>query len=360
MEKILLISPFPKNNVLYPHLQDFITLIEQRFDVEYFYFTERGYWIKSVLNKIKLYNPFSYKPIYSLLKNFLRLYKRRKGKYYAVIAIDTFPYTVAGTILKNTNLIFWSHDFISMDNLDIEYWINKFILKKCKNLIEKNRKIIIQDNLRLRCLLQTTNNKEKEVDVFYMPVSLKHIYAPKGIFFTKPVIMQIGGINIYRSNSNLLIDHFKLNHYKYTLFLHGFIDEKVLKLIEEAPIRPIVSSTIANPESIPKIIGMCDMGFISYNGGDINFQNIANASGQLAEFLRLGKPIIHFGETNIKNLIQKENIGISIDNFVDFNNAFDQIISNYEYYSDNCKNLFESNYCIEKYFPEIINFISNE
>jgi hypothetical protein len=359
-KKILLISPFKNDIFLYPHLQDFIELLEEHYQIEYFHFRERGYWIKTVYKNFlnKPFKKVTYQPLLFLLKDILRLVNRISRKYDSVIAIDIFSYTIAGLILKKHDIILWSHDFISLDNPDIDFFINKFILKKCKLVVTKNKKIIIQDKDRLQHMLDTIKVEKNKVETSFLPVSLKKTHKTEPVFSSNiPVLMQMGGINDVRSNSHLLLEHFEKNRDKYLLFFHGFIEKVIENQINKSSVRPIVSSLIARSKSTSQIVELCAIGFISYNTSDINFHYIAYASGQLAEFLRMGKPIIFFGNQTISNVLKEKNVGVSINNIDELNSAIQKITNNYHYYSDNCHRLYNETYCIENYFSELISFI---
>lgn len=358
-KKILLVCPIANNKMLYPHLKYVLNILSEEFEVEYFFFRERGYLIKSELLQIKK-NPFNLKllkPIIYTLVDCLKLIKRINKKYKAIIAIDSYPYFFTTMIFRHENVILWSLDFISIDNPDNCYWVNKYIFNKVNKYLKINKKLIIQDTDRLTCFLKSIDSSIKEN--FLLPVSYPeiNINATENNVHKKPVVLQIGGINKYYSNSDVILDDFNNNYKHYQLFLHGFFDTEIENKINELICIPICSNIILTAENISKIITACDIGYISYNALNENMYHVSYASGQLVEFLRSGKPIILYGNCSIRVLIEEYQIGVYIDSQDEVQGAINLILSNYSFYSTNAHKLFLLKYNLDIYKKGLLNYL---
>jgi len=347
MEKILIVSPFKRDIHLYPHLHDFIALLAERFTVEYLAISERGYFIK------ELFRPVS---LLKVAKIFLGLHKfaGKKNRFQFIIAIDNLPYVLACLFIGGKVILF-SHDFVSHDNPWRNAAAQKAIARGTARCLEKNRKIIIQSTARYDLLRKSLGPaKGTPPSPYYLPVSLRKIdpvrrQRPSGI----PIVMQIGGINSFRSGSDRILAHYQSNASRYRLFFHGYVSAELALQIRSCEFIPFSSSCITPPGSLHQIVANCDIGFISYEGTDANFYHMAKSSGQLAEFLRMGKPVIATGRNDFSVYLEKERIGIYIKDMNQFNEAIAEIVAHYEDYSSRCSELFEKEFVLNGYMPSL-------
>jgi glycosyltransferase involved in cell wall biosynthesis len=365
MKKLLLVSPFTDDRDLYPHLRNFMDEISKDYDIDYFHVKERGYWIESILGNLKR-NPFkkgSYSAIYNIFKNSVQLFLKRWQHYDAVIAIDNFPYALASFFTGKT-VTLWSHDFVDSSQAKSKKFIHRLIALATKSSLKKNNRLIIQDADRLALFLDANNCDESPKHIFYLPVSLTAA-SPNtqnvlcSMRSTLPILMQIGGINISRSNSDQLLEHFQKNSHKFKLFFHGFISGEIQAILREQDILPLISSVSVSPSQISQIVDACDIGFVSYVANDLNFHFIARASGQLVEFLRCGKPIIVMGNTNLQKYVEDNAIGISIESIEELVPAIEKIEREYSFYSRNSLAKFNEIYNIQLYIPELNRYLQN-
>jgi glycosyltransferase involved in cell wall biosynthesis len=366
MKKLLLVSPFTNDRDLYPHLRNFMDKISEDYEIDYFHVKERGYWIESILGGLKR-NPFnkgSYSAIYNIFKNSVQLFLKRRQDYDAVIAIDNFPYVLASFFTGKT-VTLWSHDFVDSSQEKSKTFIHRLVARATKSGLEKNNRLIIQDADRLALFLEANKCDEPPKHIFYLPVSL--IAASPNtqnvlcsMRSTLPILMQIGGINISRSNSGQLLEHFQTNSCKFKLFFHGFISGEIQAILHKQDILPLISSVSVSPSQISQIVDACDIGFVSYVANDLNFHFIARASGQLVEFLRCGKPIIVMGNTNLQEYVEDNSIGISIESIEDLVPAIEKIQKEYSFYSRNCLAKFNEIYNIQLYIPTLNGYLQSQ
>lgn len=338
-KRVLIISPFVNDKNLYPHLAQFIECLKKEYIVEYFYFAERGYWIENVLRKIKK-APFkskSYKPLNKLLRSIVRLKLLNVKQFESIIAIDNFIYTCCGIFKSHNNLILWSHDYVAKDNISYSLPIHQKIYKKAKKILLKNKKIIIQSKARMHCLEEAfdLDFDANNIKVNYLPISLiplkgSELYSTN--LAERPILMQIGGINDHRSNSDKLLSVYQNSYNSFELYFHGYFENKIIKQLYSSKVLPICSSLTVSSEQMPTIISKSNIGFISYVAKDQNFKEIAWASGQFSEFMRCSKPVIVFGNTTLNELVEENKLGKAITDFDELTPAIEEIKNNYSYY----------------------------
>jgi len=97
-----------------------------------------------------------------------------------------------------------------------------------------------------------------------------------------------------------------------------------------------------------KIISEADIGIISLDSKNLNNHFYSKASGQLAELLRFGIPVIVMIHEELIDFISKNNFGLpsSLENL---DKAIQNISNNYSYYSKNACDTFNKYYNFENY-----------
>lgn len=366
MNKVLIIVPLDIYNFKYPHVFDFINEYKSKFEVEILIIPERGYWIEKYIERIKrtFYKRRTIHEILRLVRFFFQLSRRRKNQYEYVISIDSLSYIFACYFLKNKNHVLWSLDFVAVDNESHENYYEKKIQHYTRKYLLTHRKIIIQSFVRFQLFLKSINISLQEAQIIepkYLPVSLVDIPLLErsnlnGIKTNSVTLIQIGGINQARSHSCDLISEFqKIDGMK--LILHGFISAEVTEFIfNKKPVKmPVLSNVDLPADMIAKFLANADIGFVSYVANDENFVNIDWASGQIAEHLRAGLPVICHGNTSLNNFVVEHNIGLGIKDMGELSGAITKITSEYKDYSHRCRKLFEEKMDIEKLVPVYFN-----
>jgi hypothetical protein len=361
MQKMLLIGFQNYDETMYPHLKSVIDLLNQHYELDYFFFHERGYFIENILKQ-----PFNPKNplriIKSLAYTFVDLVRLipKKDKYDIVIAIDYYAYAITSILFSDhKEFILWSHDLIGRDHLIYYNIFVKRYMNLCAKALNKNKRVIIQDLDRLNLLKDSLDLNGSELNPFYMPVFLENlnITAPRILSsIERPRLIQSGGIGAYHFSDQLL-EHYQTNATKYRLYFHGFIFKEIAEYLPTCKFQPMVSSQRVKAEYIPQLIDHCDIGFIGYAQHDLNFYYIAKASGQLVEFLRLGMPVIVLSETNLNDFVDQYQIGVSIKSVNQLNQAIKAITKNYRYYSRNCLDCFIRYFNHESYIANILNWL---
>lgn len=357
MKKVLLIGFHKYDDNMYPHLRCFIDQLSKHCAIDYFHFRERGYFIENVIER-----PFSLRSylhaclaiIYTVI-DFLKLRLKPK-EYDTVIAIDHYAYAIASLVFRKKKVVFWSHDIISYDSVIYNNFFVRAFMNLCSRALARHRRVIIQDEERLDLLKKSLHLTNRELDVFYMPVSLERTDVTKRELSStvRPRLMQSGGIGAYRSSDNLL-SHYQKDFDFYRLYFHGFIFKEIKEQLAKCYVQPMVSSRAVSPKLIYQLSDYCDIGFVCYEDkDDLNFYLIARASGQLVEFLRVGMPVIVMGKNNLPQFVEEQGIGVSIKDMSEMNYALKTIVQNYSLYSQNCFRCFDLYFDCEKYIPRIV------
>lgn len=357
--RILIIGFQPYENITYPHLKQVVQHFTA-FGSDYALFRERGYFIDEAFKpglslKALLRSAYTFSTI--AIDSIKLIARRLLTQYDLVIAVDNFAFITASTLY--TNVILWSHDFVTDDQERSSAWIHKLIKSKLSEKLNRKANIIIQDQTRLSLFCSRYHPEGLYTsNVFFLPVSLRASdnYLESKLQQT-PVLLQIGGINCWRSMSDKLLCHYQSHSGEYALAFHGFIDKEMQQKIRNAEHLPWTSSIDLDANCVNKIVSKCDIGFIAYNAGDFNFYYIGRASGQLVEFLRCGKPVIALGKTDLQRLVDEKKIGVAINHIDDLDAAIAKVLFNYPTYSSNCKKLYDEVYNLNNYLDHLTDWV---
>lgn len=357
--KILFVGFQPYGNIMYPHLKQ----VMQHFSAlggEYSLFRERGYFLDESFRpglsiRAWLHSAYTFATI--AVDSVRLIGKRLMCKYDVVVAVDNFAFIVASALFKN--VVLWSHDFVTDDQVRSSTWIHRLIKRKVTACMSSSADIIIQDETRLGLFYaRYMPEGQTSVDAFFLPVALMPSATHAGTTErAKPIVLQIGGINAWRSMSDKLLGHYQMHHANYELALHGFIDKDMAQRIRRSDFLPWASAIDLEAESVYKIVDKCDIGFIAYNANDLNFHYIARASGQLVEYLRCAKPVIVLGNTDLPRLVEEEKVGVAINEIDELSAAIKKVVSNYSHYSLNCMRLYNEQYNLDSYLHALTEWL---
>lgn len=352
--KILIIGFEPATKISYPHTKALLTFFGNDL-LDYFYFRERGYFLSDPKNFVSSIR-FIY-TLFNVVVYTLRLFiKLRFGGYTRIVAIDNLAYVVASYLFSDA--VLWSHDFVTDDQEHSTSLIQKFIASRVKSRLQRNGKLIIQDEVRKTLFLKSVGiDDAKSINCFFLPVSLPPCPVEIHDVSEKPIVLQIGGINAYRSGSDKILNHYQSFSDTYDLAFHGYLDPKLIPNLELARRRPWVSTFLTEPSDLYKIVEKCDIGFLFYFSSNQNFYNISKASGQFVEFIRCGKPVVICGESSLSTFVIEKRVGVAIDDISGLVGAINHIKSNYTQYSQNALDLYEAEYNIHPYLNKLSNWI---
>jgi hypothetical protein len=331
--KILIIGHFQKNNYTYPHLGHVMDKMSNYTDVCYYYFPEN--FFMGLLSIPRL------------------LIKFRDVD--AILAVNCYIYVVSTMIFRTKKIFLWSFDFIDERNQTYNTPRHRILIKAVQNSFSKHKKIIIQDKERLNVYLKSYHLEDIPNVAFFLPVSVPDVNSTS-LRHIKPRIMQLGFIHSDRYSDQLL-EHYQKNYGYYDLFLKGYSFPDFISIFKKYEVQPFFSTLKTHYKYMYTIVDYCDIGFIGYKNKDNNHYYIAQASGQLVEFLRLGKPIISIGDTNLNPFIEENSIGIIITSMNQLQFAIDDIMVNYDKYSENCRKTFKKDFLLDNYIEKLVKWL---
>ncbi len=356
----LIIGFEKKNKITYPHLFQTVLHFTDTGRYRYFHFHERGYFTDDTF-KITGENLLKLRVVRLFGKFFIDcarlLLLKINSRYEHVVAVDNLAYTIACMFFKNVTL--WSHDFVTLDQArSCTFYQIKLNQRTTKNLLA-HKKIVIQSTSRAELFFNTHHLTPGDASVFYFPVSLFDLETtpqptePNA----KPKLLQIGGINKWRSNSHMFLAHYQTHSADYELMFHGFFDSEMKQEIKNATLCPLCNQTQLPPDQVHHVIEKCDIGIISYNVQNLNFFYIAHASGQFVEFLRLGKPVIVLGENELGSFVSQHSLGVQIKSILRLSVAIETVMNNFTKYSYNCRLMFKEQFDIDIYLSQLTSWI---
>jgi len=352
-QNILVIGFQKYDRDMYPPLYCFIDQLSKYTNLDYYHFRERGWFMN--LNLLKII-----RILFGSIVDSIGLLLRKENYQY-IIAVDQYAYAIACLVFRGKTVVLWSHDIYGYAKHSIDNSFMRSYRKIQKHFLTKNQKIVIQDGDRLDLLKRILLIEDDvQLDVFFMPIFLNNvdIELTRSRLPVKPIVLQCGGLSCERLSDRLL-RHYQNNYAHYTLFFHGFVTNEIMSLINESEMLPIISNARVPGDKVSQIIDKCDIGFIGYSQTDLNFYYISRASGQLVEFLRMGKPVIVLSETNMNEFVELHNIGIGIKDIGQLNDAIETIKANYAFYSANCLDCFSKYYDGRLYIPKILKWLDN-
>ncbi len=349
----------PLSDDIYPPLRSFIDEVSTHAELEYFHFRERGFFIDSVA--AAPHDPRAYRyaarALFTSFVDTLALH-RSPDAYDAVIAIDQYVYAAAAVALKQPNLVLWSHDFVARDHRLFDNSVFRVTRRLAVRGLRRHARIIIQDRDRLGVLADSYGIDVASLDAFFMPVFLSSTEALPGKLPDdgRLVLMQCGGIGAYRLSDRLL-HHYQSHADEYELRFHGYLMPDMRAQLDECRVHPAVSWKTVTPAELPQLIDQCDAGFVGYETGDLNHRYMANCSGQMLEFLRMGKPVIVSGSASLGAFVEAQGIGASVADMSLLSSALRRVAQDYTAYSRRALECFKKRFSAERNVPRLIEWL---
>lgn len=243
----------------------------------------------------------------------------------------------------------------------------------------KSKGVIIQDEDRFKTLCDDYGYQHQKV--FYLPNSptpLENIYPKNdtGNYFREKfnlsvkefpyIILQAGAIADFVL-SKVLATSFASISNGCALIIHS----RTPKKLEDPYIKSLLQCNSNNLflslepvdyDEIDKIYSSSTIGLAFYgkNLSD-NFSKISKASGKLAEYLKYGKPVLVNDLPGLVELIEKYHCGLVIrdpSNSKEISEAIEKITDSYEWYSNNAKFCYESEFDFNKNMKPILDYMN--
>jgi hypothetical protein len=357
--KLCVISPFPEKGDTYPQVACLAKWLRQHSDVNWVTIWERGFRLDQLIDNTLLARdlPALWRAAARIVADW-RAVSRAQEQCDVLLAID-FMALVLGSAASKKPMVLWSHDFIPNDEDRHARKINQLWLSAVTRALRGAKGLIVQDADRCSALMASVGTELGPLKPYYLPVSLPSaaIKGANRAATARPRLMQIGGLNAWRSYTDFLLEQFAAHPDRFELMLHGIVGHDVAPWLERLKASVMLDEGFVESDLIPDVVAQCDIGFVGYRPTNQNFFAIKNASGQLVEFMRCGKPVLSMGTNDLGKRLEDEGAGRAVSNATEFFEAINSIQSDYSRFSANAKRLFEKRYNFEHYAPTLLSYL---
>jgi glycosyltransferase involved in cell wall biosynthesis len=322
----------------------------------------------------------------SLLKFILKSQRYiEECNYSALIGIDAYGLILGGLLSKRSKapLVYYSLEILSSKFNYITliqknvfertlYRVHNYFLKLFERKFQKTVKFTVVQDQNRWTLLKGINKINYPMDVIFVPNSpfgigkdeqltaSGYLLSKFGIE-NKIVVLYAGSLGEWTGIDSILSHVYSWP--KDTLFLvHGRGNKPFIqKLQKRIPLYPNVMLSLDHLEETEyvKLIKAAHIGFVWYSDkDDPNVFTIGAASGKLFYYLKYGLPVISNKWPGLVDIIEGGKAGICVDSEENIGSSVAEIMSNYEYYSQNAKFCFEQ-YEFGNHFEKVIKNIQN-
>lgn len=270
--------------------------------------------------------------------------------------------------LFNTNikLVFWSLEVTCYNDLNLfDRSLNNLELHALGTT-----KIIISQSVERLGLISNLKNLDRcNFTTFFVPHSrLKNNNLDRNYFFNNlfnleknsTILLHLGWIHDVMDSYNVAKS---TTHWKSNLKL--VFHERSQRSTTESYIKKITSINSSsihlslNPvpyDELGELISSCDIGMVVYKPQDYgsSWENIAKASGKLADYLSFGKPVICSNIPDLKALVSNYNCGLIFNELEELPSLVNKINDSYSMYSNNALKCFNEQFEFSKSFLPLI------
>ena len=341
--------------------------------------------IEKIINKLKIniyftikYNLLNLRKSFSKVKELLWiLYLIRRNdsviKDSPLICIDSitlisaFIYKIV--FRKRFEMIFWSLEISSYSKIDLlDRLLHKIEFHALKNVIS----IISQSKERLDLITNLKKIGTGTIDCFSIPhARLKTHKIERLNYFNKTfkitkentILLHLGWIHDVMDSYNLAKSSLDWNENTKLVFheraKRDYGDPYIRRISELKSNKLHLSLNPVPYNHLDELIQSCDIGLVIYNPSEYgsSWQNIAKASGKLADYLAFGKPVICSNLNDLRELIRKYEFGFAFDELSEIPSLVAKINENYKFYSSNALKCFSKEFEFSKFFNPFLNRI---
>lgn len=351
---------------------DFINLLSEKFDIELFLHNSGSNMPKFNNNvRIRLIAHNKTKKSHSVRQllgkeTIVKLKIFSQKRYFAIIGIESLGLVMANILNKNNKQKLFYYNFELYDKNQKGVWqLNyNFIKQLEKNiLLESVDKLIIQDKDR-EIAYKKIINLNKRIDVCYLPVSLRDITIKTEKSNNELInIMYYGQLSPIRFNTHMVLEAQKFDvNIKLSINAVSFIGNQYVEELKSLDLNNKVIFNLKHTKynEIYKDIQEATIGLVFYRDTVINERLTGKSSVKLAHYMQVGIPIIGFKHTSLNKIVNDYNIGITISNLSELNNAIHIITENYEYYQQNVKKAYKLIYSLNQHINKLTKVLIHE
>ena len=224
------------------------------------------------------------------------------------------------------------------------------------------RAVIIQDEERARFLWQDNQRPYEPEKVILFPVSyMGQATIKRSDYFRslypelakQKLIVQMGSIKKCR-RSYELIEIAASCPEQYDMIFHGFTDELANKALTSNSFPRSRYSQPAPIGDVEKVAAGADIGLVFYFDNNFNDRLIAHASSQFALFMKCGVPVLSGNVGSLSRIVRQYHCGIVVEDLANLFNAADEIMADYETYSQCAVRCFEEEHQLRRFCENLI------
>lgn len=286
-----------------------------------------------------------------------------KNRDYDVLFVDDFIASLAGTVIyylfRPKLLVQDSRELYvdyKMPGLGRVFcWFERFLYKRSD--------VIICANEQRAKIMKNAYRLEKDPYVFENIRILNEEFDEKilnekysDILRSTPRIISTGGCSIARGTDKLVLAMKELQECTLYIIGKGYKDdfEKIKEIIKNNDINNVIILDRVSLAELRYLIKKCDIGIVEYHKNNLN--NIYCASGKVYEYMAEGVPIVTTENVPLKELCEKNNVGVADDTFV---KGIKKVLSDIENYRKSVKSFME-NISVEKNNENLANKLITE
>lgn len=222
--------------------------------------------------------------------------------------------------------------------------------------------VIIQDEERARFLWQDNQRPYEPEKVILFPVSYMGHAAVKRSDYLRTLypelarqklLVQMGSIKKCRRSNELIKIAAKCPE-QYTMIFHGFFNGFARRALES---NRLPRSRLSQPVpfwDMEKVAAGADIGLVFYFDNNFNDRLVAHASSQFALFMKCGVPVLAGNVGSLSRIVRQYHCGIVVKDLANLFRAADQIMADYETYSQNAVRCFEREHQLRHYCENLI------
>ena len=280
----------------------------------------------------------------------------------AVIAVDVKELIICHQVVTEVPIIYYSFELFYRGHPEF-FPRHLAPLKDAEAIAFKDvAAVIIQDEERARFLWQDNQRPYEPEKVILFPVSYMGQAAVRRSDYFRTlypelarqrVLVQMGNITKCR-RSNELIEKAATCPEQYAMIFHGFADEFTRRAFES---NHLIRCRLSQPVpfwDVEKVAAGADIGLVFYFDNNFNDRLIAHASATFAMFMKCGVPVLAGNVGSLSRIVRQYNCGIVVEDLADLFRAADQIMADYDTYSNNAVRCFEGEHQLKHYCKNLI------
>ena len=368
----LLIGYEPESDGMYPQVREMISILRGLGSLDYFSKDDRGLSLisdpSSLLGDRSSFGS-GLKGLARRLRDRQRRFRSRRlmeqefdaltaGKEYDyLIAIDHNAISLGARVNARRRLL-WSLVFLCADHPWMKVGAIRRMVARNREAVRSFNGVIIQDEVRAACLASILETHG--LATMFLPVSLADSESARTSAAMRAQTPPSETMKLMlltpapNRGTGELVGAVRRASEKVRLSLNGdwFPDN-----IERDPARFENLQRTPDADGYRRVIARHDIGVLCYRPSNLNDVVISRSSGQLAEYLQLGIPVVAFLAPEMGRFVTEAGVGAAAHDASSLDLACRTIRANYADMSRKARALFERQYDFRLYADRLKEFV---